>query len=217
MGIDDLHKYFTSKRDISIDEFQKKFFVSAPRASNRQKQQREKILFCVDGSIQAYSCLEACRDDLLSFYGEASGDLKGQFVDVFVRRYVRCWLSLFVLLCACNVLLIVFSMTRLIEWGFDVLVVLDGKRPMSKMANQLRMNQRLELIQQLLDAQANEPTKVAAFMRRLVIPTEAMYAQLRVALTAAKVPHKTAPFEAERQIAYDVCQVDFIEYLGLLN
>lgn len=85
MGVEKLHQNFTSTVVLSFEEFQAK--VLAPAAVGKSKTLKT-IKLHIDASIQAYQCLEACRDDMLSFYGEASGDVQGQFVDVFVRRYV---------------------------------------------------------------------------------------------------------------------------------
>ena len=97
--------------------------------------------------------------------------------------------------------------------GFDVVVVFDGQRPLAKMANEKRLHDRFARIDNYFDADAKGNARVASkLLRELVVPTDAMLDRVKTAFTNNNIRHKTAPFEAEKQIAYDVCQVSVSEH-----
>ena len=94
------------------------------------------------------------------------------------------------------------------QYGFRVVVVFDGERPLSKIVYEKRTNARLTNLNAYIVADQKGNTRAAAqALRRLVVPTATMFNNVKAALIAANIAIKTAPFEAEKQIAYDVCQV----------
>lgn len=104
--------------------------------------------------------------------------------------------------------------------GITPIVVFDGKRPIAKMANDQRINERLKLLDEYNEAvRLQQADEAASLLRRLIVPTTSMFACLAQALTENDITHMTAPFEAEKQIARNVCEVhdDFIFKKGIFN
>ena len=100
--------------------------------------------------------------------------------------------------------------------GFTPVVVFDGQRPLSKMANEKRLSERLSQIEKYFAADDKGNARlVSNILRGLVVPTAAMLERLKLALDKAAIKHKTAPFEAEKQIAFDVCKVPCSTVLSL--